>query len=125
MQRSDRYPSPVPRAANYNVKDLEDTGGTFGKDVELFADFIRALAAPPRLMPANSAGRAEVDRGFDLFKRIGCGTCHLPEMVTARTGALVNGGAFRVPAALGNKKFHPYSDFLLHDIGTTGAIGRR
>src|SRR5215831_10331430 len=25
--------------------------------------------------------------------------------------------AFRVPKALGNKKFHPYGDFLLHDIG--------
>jgi CxxC motif-containing protein (DUF1111 family) len=31
---------------------------------------------------------------------------------------LVNGGAFRVPEALGNKRFHPYGDFLLHDIGT-------
>ena len=30
--------------------------------------------------------------------------------------------AFTVPAALGNKIIHPYSDFLLHDIGTGDGI---
>jgi CxxC motif-containing protein (DUF1111 family) len=34
----------------------------------------------------------------------------------------VNGGAFVVPAALGNKVIHPYSDFLLHDIETGDGI---
>lgn len=34
----------------------------------------------------------------------------------------INGGAFKVPAALGNKIIHPYSDFLLHDIGTGDGI---
>ena len=34
----------------------------------------------------------------------------------APTGTRINGGAFRVPAALGNKVIHAYSDFLLHDI---------
>ena len=34
----------------------------------------------------------------------------------------VNGGAMVVPAALGNKVIHPYSDFLLHDIGTGDGI---
>jgi CxxC motif-containing protein (DUF1111 family) len=27
-----------------------------------------------------------------------------------------------VPAALGSKEFHPYSDFLLHDIGSGDGI---
>jgi len=31
-------------------------------------------------------------------------------------------GAFTVPAALGSKIIHPYSDFLLHDIGTGDGI---
>src|SRR6185436_15489207 len=30
----------------------------------------------------------------------------------------------RVPKALANKKFHPYGDFLLHDIGTGPSILR-
>ncbi len=34
----------------------------------------------------------------------------------------INGGAFTVPAALGNKLIHPFSDFLLHDIGTGDGI---
>ena len=50
-----------------------------------------------------------------------CGPC--------AAGTLINGGAFTVPAALGNKIIHPYSDFLLHDIGTGDGIpvlpGRR
>jgi CxxC motif-containing protein (DUF1111 family) len=34
----------------------------------------------------------------------------------------VNGGAFTVPDALGNKVIHPFSDFLLHDVGTGDGI---
>ena len=30
---------------------------------------------------------------------------------------MINGGTFTVPRALGNKIIHPYSDFLLHDVG--------
>jgi len=35
---------------------------------------------------------------------------------------VINGGAFTVPAALGNKRIRPFSDFLLHDIGTGDGI---
>ncbi len=35
---------------------------------------------------------------------------------------MINGGALTVPNALGNKIIHPYSDFLLHDIGTGDGI---
>jgi len=35
---------------------------------------------------------------------------------------VINGGAFTVPAALGNKTIHPFSDFLLHDVGTGDGI---
>ncbi len=38
--------------------------------------------------------------------------------VTAAPGSILNAGAFTVPDALGNKRIHPYSDFLLHDVGT-------
>jgi CxxC motif-containing protein (DUF1111 family) len=100
------------------VADPEDAGGKFGEDVELFADFMRALSAPPRLLPSDQKERNEIEEGFKMFKSIGCAVCHLPELVTAKAGSSVNGGAFRVPEALGNKRFHPYGDFLLHDIGT-------
>ena len=43
-------------------------------------------------------------------------------ITTAAPGTLINGGTFAVPAALGNKIIHPFSDFLLHDIGTGDGI---
>jgi CxxC motif-containing protein (DUF1111 family) len=42
--------------------------------------------------------------------------------VTAPPGTLINGGAMIVPAALGNKIIHPFSDFLVHDIGSGDGI---
>jgi len=44
------------------------------------------------------------------------------ELRTARAGTIINGGAFRIPFALGNKIIHPYSDYLSHDIGTGDGI---
>src|SRR5207344_767041 len=43
-------------------------------------------------------------------------------IVTAPAGTVINGGAFTVPAALGDKNYHPFGDFLLHDIGTGDGI---
>jgi CxxC motif-containing protein (DUF1111 family) len=42
--------------------------------------------------------------------------------VTAPAGSVLNGGTLVVSAAVGNKTFHPFSDFLLHDIGTGDGI---
>ena len=42
--------------------------------------------------------------------------------MTAPPGTRINGGQFVVPEALGNKIIHPYSDFLLHDVGTGDGI---
>ena len=106
------------------VTDPEDTGGRFGEDVELFADFMRALSAPPRLLPGDRKERKEAEEGFKVFKSTGCAACHVPELVTASAGTWVNGRSLRVPKELGNKKFHPYGDFLLHDIGTGPTILR-
>ena len=95
------------------VADPEDDG----VDVVAFANFMRATKAPPR-GPTN----ADVLAGEALFNKVGCAVCHTPSITTARPGATINGGAFTVPAALGNKIIHPYSDFLLHDIGTGDGI---
>ena len=106
------------------VADPEDTGGRFGEYVESFVNFMRALSAPPRLLPRDRKEREETEQGFKVFKSTGCAACHLPQLVTASPGAWVNGRTLRVPKALGNKKFHPYGDFLLHDIGTGPTILR-
>ncbi len=95
------------------VADPEDDGA----DVKAFADFMRATKAPPR-----GAVSPDVLAGEALFNKVGCAVCHTPSLTTARPGAKINGGAFTVPAALGSKIIHPYSDFLLHDIGTGDGI---
>jgi CxxC motif-containing protein (DUF1111 family) len=95
------------------VADPEDDG----VDVKAFADFMRATKAPSR-GPIN----ANVNAGEVLFTQVGCASCHTPTIRTARPGTRINGGAFTVPNALGNKVIHPYSDFLMHDIGTSDGI---
>ena len=60
--------------------------------------------------------------GERIFHAVGCGVCHVGRIVTAPTGTLIDGGTFAVPEALGNKIIHPYSDFLLHDVGTGDGI---
>lgn len=95
------------------IPDPEDDG----VDIEAFADFMRSTKAPSRgpITPDVTVGAA-------IFKQLGCATCHTPTIVTAAPGTPINGGDFVVPAALGNKIIHPYSDFLLHDIGTGDGI---
>ena len=46
----------------------------------------------------------------------------MTSITTAPAGTVINGGALTVPAALGNKTIHPFSDFLLHDVGTGDGI---
>ena len=96
------------------VADPEDDGG----DVMAFADFMAATRAPGRQNPIPAAAT----RGDSLFTTTGCAVCHTRTIQTAAPGTLINGGAFAVPAALGNKIIHPFSDFALHDIGTGDGI---
>ena len=57
-----------------------------------------------------------------MFATIGCGTCHVHTLTTAPAGTAINGGKFTIPEALGSKTFHPYGDFLLHDVGTGDGV---
>jgi CxxC motif-containing protein (DUF1111 family) len=91
-----------------------------GVDVELFALFMRSTLAPPRDLAL--AATPDARDGSDIFNAIGCATCHTRRIVTAPPGTIVNGGAYKVSTALGNKIIHPFGDFLLHDIGTGDGI---
>ncbi len=103
--------------ADYDVvADPEDQDG----DVEKFAEFMRATKAPAR--DTQLAGTPDALVGAQLFQQTGCNICHVSTIVTARTGSVINGGKYRIPSALGDKIIHPYSDFLLHDVGTGDGI---
>ena len=109
--------------ADYDlVVDPEDSPNkAIGEqDIDEFATFMRATKAPPR--DAVLAATPAAVSGSHLFETTGCGTCHVTTFSTLPAGTLINGGAFAVPAALGNKVFHPFSDFLLHDVGSGDGI---
>lgn len=103
------------------TSDPEDTADSLGlADIDHFAIFMRATKAPPvdtALLATNDA-----QSGQQLFSAIGCSICHVTSITTAPPGTVINGGAFVVPAALGSKVIHPYSDFLLHNVGTGDGI---
>ena len=66
--------------------------------------YLRTLKVPPR----RNTNDPDVIAGEQLFSGIGCASCHIPTMVTATSDI----------AALSNQTFHPFSDFLLHDMGS-------
>ena len=63
------------------------------------------LAAPPR-----GIQNGDNNDGEQTFERIGCTSCHVATMRTASNPI----------AALSRQTYHPYSDFLLHDMGALG-----
>jgi CxxC motif-containing protein (DUF1111 family) len=97
--------------------DPEDADGA---DIAKFADFMRASLAPPA--DAQALNSADGRAGSLIFGQIGCSTCHVRTLITVPTGTVINAGGFTVPAALGDKIFHPFGDFLLHDVGTGDGI---
>ena len=96
------------------VPDPEDATNT---DVGLFADFMRGLR-----VPRTGSGSGPAENGTRIFDSLGCNQCHTRTFVTAPIGTVLNGGTFTVPAALGNKIIHPFSDFALHNVGTGDGI---
>ena len=114
------FPEEVTSLCN-TVSEPNDKPGADGlADVDHFARFVRALKAPPR--DQKLADTPIAKSGAELFRKVGCTTCHVQSLTTAAAGTKINGGAFTIPPALGNKIFHPFSDFLLHDVGTGDGI---
>src|SRR5258705_4531519 len=113
----------VPDNAPCNgVTPSTNCGEDPDNDIELFARFMRASRVPSR--DTSLAATADAQTGASLFHSVGCDICHITTFTTAPAGTLINGGAFTVPAALGNKIIHPYSDFLVHDVGTGDGIAQ-
>src|SRR5262245_44558872 len=97
------------------------------EDVELFTDFMTLLAPPPALRatgafqrtngsrpraPQRQAGSSPRTRssGYRLFVQVGCANCHVRSLTSGPSSV----AAFRFHS------FQPYSDFLLHDMGSLG-----
>lgn len=80
-----------PEASNQTVKDI-----TF---------YLKTLKAPERQPTQNDI---DVLLGEELFAEIGCASCHRPTLMTGESSIKV----------LSHVEFHPYTDLLLHDMGS-------
>lgn len=78
------------------------------EDVDLY---MQCLGVPARRYVNN----AIVKKGEKAFYAAKCHLCHLPTLHTQATGStLLNGTSL---PWLGGQTIHPYSDFLIHDMG--------
>jgi CxxC motif-containing protein (DUF1111 family) len=74
-------------------------------DLIRFNDFMTFLAPPPTLALSSQA-----KQGANLFAQIGCANCHVPTLQTGHSQSV----------ACNQVTFVPFSDFLLHDMGSLG-----
>lgn len=65
--------------------------------------YLKTLKAPVQREQNNP----DVIAGKQIFLNLSCGKCHTPELKTGSSDI----------AALSNKTFAPYADFLMHDMG--------
>ncbi|MFT7677161.1 MAG: hypothetical protein ACI8QC_001138 [Planctomycetota bacterium] len=105
--------SPTENAPNGNqallaqwdtVADPEDAPDSLGFTFTDRITHFQQWSAPPPQMPTN--GHA----GAPIFDQVGCADCHV---ATYTTGTVAS-------PALSGVEIHPYSDFLLHDMGALG-----
>ena len=91
------------------VSEPEDLTGEGGMTfVDAASAFQRYLAPPPQAPRAGMHGES-------VFNAIGCVKCHVRTFMTPNDPLL--------EPALRGKTIHPYSDFLLHDMGDMLADG--
>ncbi len=83
------------------VPDPEDDG----REVAGLTEFTRLLAPVAPLVPD-----ADARAGDALFTRAGCDGCHVRSLTSGPSPV----------AALSEQAYAPFSDFLLHDMGTLG-----
>jgi CxxC motif-containing protein (DUF1111 family) len=95
-------PSLAAQSATALREDLGVSGNR--ADVDALVDYLRALAVPARRRTTDAVAR----EGEAIFGRIGCGTCHRPQLVT---------GQMHGWPELSAQTIRPYTDLLLHDMG--------
>lgn len=118
---TNRLSGPDTTTVCKTTQDPEDHQDDTGlEDIDHFATFMRGTMAPP--VDATLMATADAQAGQQIFTQVGCAICHVTSMTTLPSGTPINGNTFVIPDALGNKTFHPYSDFLLHNIGTGDGI---
>lgn len=82
------------------------------EDMENVDLYMQALGVPAR----RDVNDPEVKRGEAMFYQAKCHLCHVSTLHTRPRGSVLLNGT-DLPW-LGNQTIHPFSDFLLHDMGS-------
>jgi CxxC motif-containing protein (DUF1111 family) len=72
-------------------------------------NYASGYAAGLRISPEHNVNPARIANGAALFAQAGCAACHVSQMKT---------GSNHPFAELRNQVIHPYTDLLLHDMGS-------
>jgi len=132
---------PTELSSNGNSVQAFEPAGFFettpnrpnNNDVISVTSFIRSTPVRARIPGAPDlgvvprgvvlSGQAQfIKAGEGTFMTIGCAICHVASLTTGAQGTAVNGGAYTVQPPLAGITFHPFSDYLLHDVGTGDGI---
>ena len=108
---NDRYPLEVAEGQSQMIGYSHYGIQISTQDMENVDFYLHALGVPAR----RDVDDPVVQQGEKAFYRARCDLCHVPTLHTrADAPALLNGT--RLPW-LASQTIHPYSDFLLHDMG--------
>lgn len=98
----------IPAAQAPRIVDIEKSSGgspeVSDRVVDRVTTYLATIAPPAR----RGLDRESVKKGKEIFHRIQCAACHIPEMKTRSDAALPE---------LADQTIRPFSDFLLHDMG--------
>lgn len=106
---NDRYPDEVGYGQSQTTN--EPSIQISFKDMADVDFYLHCLGVPARRLVDDP----EVLRGEQMFYQAKCHLCHTPTLHTKPEGATLIDGT-SIPW-LGNQTIHPYSDYLLHDMG--------
>ncbi|MDR1344873.1 MAG: c-type cytochrome [Tannerellaceae bacterium] len=108
---NDRYPLEVSEGQSQNIGYSHYGIQISTREMEDVDLYMSCLGVPARRNVNNPA----VKRGEENFYRAQCQLCHTPTLHTRQEAPVLLNGT-RLPW-IANQTIHPYSDFLLHDMG--------
>ncbi|HYM78892.1 MAG TPA: di-heme oxidoredictase family protein [Candidatus Dormibacteraeota bacterium] len=108
---------PFPKACQTDPNSPQDVSQSNMIKMTQF----ESLLAPIPPQPPNS----QIIAGEQVFNNLGCSVCHIQNFTTQQNVKLrtTTGGQTAVIPSLSNVTFSPYSDFLLHDMGSAESGG--
>jgi hypothetical protein len=108
---------PFPSNCNSDKNTPQDVAQV---NIIKMTQFQQLLAPIPPQPPTS-----ESEAGLTVFNNIGCSVCHIASFTTQAGVTLrtTSGGKTGTVNSLSNITFSPYSDFLLHDMGSGDSGG--